>query len=296
MNEKLFASLQYLIPQHLLSRAAGWLADSQAPSIKNPFIRWFAQRYNIDLSEAIKENPEAYSSFNAFFTRALKPGARQICPEEKSICCPADGALSQAGDIELGRIFQAKGHDYSLIELLGGQKEIAKPFMDGQFATIYLSPKDYHRVHMPLAGRLKTMIHVPGDLFSVNEATTNHVPRLFARNERMIAIFDTQAGPMAVIMVGAMIVASIETAWAGLITPARRKIQTVHYPIEVKQDFEKGEEMGAFKLGSTVVLLFGDSATQWNEAFKPGVITRMGEAIGSFNTQTDSPVSKLSGE
>ena len=281
MNEKLFASLQYLIPQHGLSRAAGCLAETSVPWIKNPFTEWFVKRYDVDMSEAKQEDPTAFNSFNDFFTRELKDGLRPICADENAIACPADGAISQLGDIEYGRIFQAKGQSYSLNELVGGDSELAQPLIGGKFATVYLSPKDYHRVHMPFGGTLRTMVHVPGDLFSVNEATANQVPRLFARNERVVAIFDTAIGPMAVVLVGAMIVASIETVWSGQVTPYKKQIRTSHYPQSESVSLAKGEEMGRFKLGSTAIVLFGPEAMAWDENFSAGSPTRMGEALGT---------------
>ncbi len=279
MNQKLFSAVQYLVPQHALSRAAGWLANTTVPWIKNPFTQWFVKQFKIDMSEAAEENPLAYENFNAFFTRALKPGSREICEDKNSIVFPADGAISQLGDIEYGRIFQAKGQDYSLTELVGGNAELAQDFVGGSFATVYLSPKDYHRVHMPFSGKLRTMIHVPGDLFSVNEATANHVPRLFSRNERVVAIFDTSAGPMAVVLVGAMIVASIETVWAGQITPLAKSVREWHYP-QTDVELNKGDEMGRFKLGSTAIVLFGPDAASWSDALSAGSQTRMGEKMG----------------
>jgi len=281
MNDKLFAALQYAIPQHALSRTAGWLANTTIPWIKDPFTSWFVKRYDVNMSEALEENPLAYKSFNDFFTRALKEGAREICPEPKAIACPADGAISQLGDIEYGRIFQAKGQDYSLEELLGGNSERAHDFVGGKFATVYLSPKDYHRVHMPLAGKLRSMIHVPGDLFSVNEATANEVPRLFSRNERVVTIYDTDAGPMAVVLVGAMIVASIETVWAGQVAPVPRSIREWHYPLDAIE-LAKGDEIGRFKLGSTAIVLFGPDVMNWEDALSAGSPTLMGEEMGSL--------------
>lgn len=280
MNPKFFAGLQYLIPQHALSRAAGWLADTPVSWIKDPFTRWFAARYQVDMSEALEENPCRYASFNDFFTRALKPGVRPIDSEANSIVSPADGAISQLGSIELGRVFQAKGQDYSLTELLGGDPEATKPFMGGKFATVYLSPKDYHRVHMPLSGKLTQMVHVPGDLFSVNEATADNVPRLFARNERVVCFFETEAGPMALVLVGAMIVASIETVWAGQITPYRREVKRVNYDTVPDIQLEKGAEMGRFKLGSTAIVVFGPNAMEWDEKFTAGTATTMGQRLG----------------
>lgn len=286
MNPKLFASLQYLIPQHALSRAAGWLAETSISWIKDPFTRWFVNRYDVNMSEALEENPTRYACFNDFFTRALKPGARPIDTAPDSIVSPADGAISQLGDIELGRVFQAKGQDYSLTELLGGDPDAAQPFMGGKFATVYLSPKDYHRVHMPLAGTLTQMVHVPGDLFSVNEATADQVPRLFARNERLVCFFDTEAGPMALVLVGAMIVASIETTWAGQVTPYRRQVRRTHYNRQETISLAKGEEMGRFKLGSTAIVVFGPQVMEWLPEYKAGTPTIMGQALGQLKSSS----------
>lgn len=282
MNPKLFASLQYLIPQHALSRAAGWLAETTISGIKDPFTRWFVKRYQVNMSEALEQDPSAYASFNDFFTRALKPGARPIDSDRHSIVCPADGAISQLGDIELGRVFQAKGQDYSLTELLGGDPDAAAPFMGGKFATVYLSPRDYHRVHMPLAGKLTQMVHVPGDLFSVNEATADNVPRLFSRNERVVCFFDTEAGPMALVLVGAMIVASIETVWAGQVTPHKRRIVRTDYRQLQSVELAKGDEMGRFKLGSTAIVVFGKDVVQWDAGYRAGSPTVMGEKLGQL--------------
>ncbi|GAA5315737.1 MAG: hypothetical protein AseanaTS_09420 [Candidatus Pelagadaptatus aseana] len=282
MKNSLFIGLQYLLPQHALSRAAGWLANTSIAWIKNPFTRWFVNRYDIDMSEAAQSDPCAYRSFNDFFTRALKDGARPIDSANNTVVFPADGAISQLGNIQHGRVFQAKGQDYSLIELLGGDAETAKPFQDGKFATVYLSPRDYHRVHMPLTGTLKSMIHVPGDLFSVNDVTAENVPRLFSRNERAVCLFDTEAGPMAVILVGAMIVASIETVWAGQVAPVAKTVTTTHYGNQPVIKLEKGEEMGRFKLGSTAIVLFGPDAMNWQKSLETGSPTRMGEAMGQF--------------
>lgn len=281
MNEKLFAALQYITPQHGLSRAAGWLANQRTDWIKNTFIEWFIKRYQVDMSEALEENPRAYEHFNAFFTRALKSDARPLDASAGSIVCPADGAISQLGVIEEGRIFQAKGQMYTAEELLGGDEALAAEFDGGQFATVYLSPKDYHRVHMPYTGQLRRTVAIPGELFSVNTATANQVPRLFSRNERLVSIFDTDVGPMAVVLVGAMIVAGIETVWGGEVAPIRRRIQTRSFLPEPPVVLEKGAEMGRFKLGSTAIVLFGKDRVQWSEAFQAGSPTRMGERLGS---------------
>ncbi|WP_347331476.1 archaetidylserine decarboxylase [Marinimicrobium locisalis] len=281
MNEKLFAALQYITPQHTLSRAAGWLANQRTEWIKDRFIHWFIERYGVDMSEAVEENPKAYSCFNEFFTRALKPGARPIDTTEGSIVCPADGSMSQVGRIEEGRIFQAKGQMYTARELLGGSEALAAEFDQGHFATIYLSPKDYHRVHMPYTGQLRTTVAVPGELFSVNTATARQVPRLFSRNERLVTIFDTDIGPMAVVLVGAMIVAGIETVWGGEVAPIRRKVQTLDFRPQPSITLQKGEEMGRFKLGSTAIVLFGKDKVAWEPAFKADSPTWMGEKLGS---------------
>jgi phosphatidylserine decarboxylase len=276
--QKLFIASQYLLPHHLLSRGVGFLAASETPWIKNTFIRWFARRYNVDMSEAINSDPVSYPSFNAFFTRALRDGARAIDQNANSIVCPADGSVSQAGQIEGGRILQAKGQWYSTLELVGGDENLAAAFDGGAFATIYLSPRDYHRVHMPIAGQLLRTIYIPGDLFSVNQTTADNVPRLFARNERLVCLFNTACGPVAVILVGAMIVAAIETVWAGQVAPAARREICNELPAAMVLD--KGAEMGRFKLGSTVVLLFGKNAVEWDSALSAGAAVRMGQRIG----------------
>lgn len=280
IKESLFIALQYLTPQHGLSRAAGWLGNTRLSFIKKPFTEWFIKRYNVDMSLAAEEDPNAYACFNDFFTRALKADARPIDSADNSIVSPADGAISQLGQISDGRVFQAKGRDYSLQELLGGNGELSAEFADGHFATVYLSPKDYHRVHMPYAGTLRQMIHVPGDLFSVNDVTASRVPRLFARNERAVCIFDTDIGPMAVILVGAMIVASIETVWAGQVAPIQRQVQTFNYTNDNPIHLEKGEEMGRFKLGSTAIVVFPKDAVQWLDNYEAGTPTVMGASLG----------------
>ncbi len=287
-KNRAFALLQEFVPQHLLSRAVGKLADCKIGWVKNTFIKLFAKQYKVDMSEALEENLEAYPSFNAFFTRALKASSRPISPDPSKIVSPADGAVSQLGAIEQGRIYQAKGHDYTLTSLLAGQDRLAEEFADGSFATIYLSPKDYHRVHMPVDGKLREMIYVPGDLFSVNTATTEEVNGLFARNERLVCIFDTAAGPMAMILVGAMIVAGIETVWSGQEAPPARTLKAERYdqtpaPIVLV----KGEEMGRFKLGSTVILLFGKDMIDWLDTYQAGTATRLGEPLAQIHQTAD---------
>lgn len=286
--EKIFSLLQYLVPQSFLSRAAGCLAETRVKWIKDPFTRWFVKQYQVNMSEAAEEDPTTYQTFNDFFTRALKSGARPIHEDANSIVFPADGAISQLGAIKQGRIFQAKGQDYTCQELLGGDLTLSEHFANGQFATVYLSPKDYHRVHMPMTGTLTKMIHVPGDLFSVNNATANHVPRLFSRNERVVCVFDTEIGPMAVVLVGAMIVASIETAWAGQVTPQHKRIQHWDYLSDASSKIqkpiilEKGAELGRFKLGSTAIILFGKDVMTWADNLGHQTPTRMGEKMGAF--------------
>ncbi|MFB4370817.1 MULTISPECIES: archaetidylserine decarboxylase [unclassified Pseudomonas] len=282
MKERLFILSQHLIPHHLLSRLIGCAAECRAAWFKNRLIGWFAKQYQVDMSEAQVEDLNAYEHFNAFFTRALKDGARPLDNTPGAVLCPADGAISQLGRIEHGRVFQAKGHNYSVTELLGGDSERAAAFMGGDFATVYLSPKDYHRVHMPLAGTLREMIYVPGRLFSVNQTTAENVPELFARNERVVCLFDTERGPMAVVLVGAMIVASIETVWAGLITPPKRELKTVRYDEAARGpiSLEKGVELGRFKLGSTAIVLFGPEQVKWAEELGANSPVRMGQLLG----------------
>ena len=279
MNPTLFIQLQKLVPQHGLSRLVGKLAASRKPFIKNRLIPWFVKRYQVDMSLAQETNPLAYASFNDFFTRALRADVRPINTDANTIVCPADGAISQLGKIIDGRIFQAKGQDYSVLELLGGDQELTNEFMGGDFATVYLSPKDYHRVHMPFSGKLRCMISVPGELFSVNTVTAENIPRLFSRNERVVAIFDTSIGPMAVVLVGAMIVAGIETVWDGQIAPfASREIAVSQYPYQ-SFSYKKGDEMGRFKLGSTAIVLFAKNKIRWLEKFHATAPTKMGEAF-----------------
>lgn len=281
MNKKLFITLQHLVPQHALSRVVGSIASSHNRLIKNSFIKWFVKRYQVDMSLAAEENPCAYASFNDFFTRALKPGIRPICGEPTALVCPADGAISQLGKIVNGRVFQAKGQGYTVEELLGGDPELAQQFSDGDFATVYLSPKDYHRVHMPYGGKLVKMISIPGDLFSVNTVTAENVPRLFSRNERVAAIFETEIGPMAVVLVGAMIVAGIETVWDGQLAPmGSREVETSLYPYQ-NISLERGAEMGRFKLGSTAIILFAKDKITWEPQFKAGSATRVGVKLAS---------------
>ncbi len=293
MNKKtLFAAIQYPLPHHFISRLVGFLAQSRIGWLKNILISQFIKTFKVNMEEAAQPNPKAYENFNEFFTRPLKDDVRPVVALENSMACPVDGTVSQLGDIDYGRIFQAKGHSYSVLELLGGDVERAAPFMGGQFATIYLSPKDYHRIHMPVTGTLRQMVHVPGRLFSVNPATTENVDGLFARNERVVAIFDTEYGPMAMVLVGAMIVASIETVWSGQVTPLNREVAVSNYSEQPQAiTLEKGAELGRFKLGSTIVMLYGPEMAEFLDRFEAGTPTLMGEYFGQFLTDSDKPES-----
>ncbi len=273
----------YLLPHHLLSRIVQWSTRCRRFPLRKSITRWFVSHYNVDMSEALEPDPDAYPDFNSFFTRTLRPEARPVVQEAGQICFPADSAISQLGDIHGEQIFQAKGHTYSLIELLGGSKERARPFEDGRFATMYLSPGDYHRVHMPLSGRLVETVYIPGRLFSVAPDYTESVPRLFARNERVACIFQTEAGPMAVVLVGAIFVGSIETIWAGEITPPRGKgIKVTSYAADDNViQLERGEELGRFNMGgSTIIVLFGAGCVEWQTGLVPEMRTQFGQALG----------------
>ena len=284
MTDHLKILLQYLLPKHLVSRLVGRLAAKEGTRLPQWLIKRFIRQYKVNMSEALYENPAHYASFNDFFTRALKADARPVVEDESLLAMPVDGAISQLAPIMQGRIIQAKGHDYSARTLLGGDKALAEPFMGGDFATIYLAPKDYHRIHMPIDGVLKTMIYVPGELFSVNPLTASRVPELFARNERVVCVFDTAVGPMAMVLVGATIVASIETVWSGTVTPpAGKRIQRWDYDTATAPRLAKGAEMGRFKLGSTVVCLFAPGKVTLSEQLLPGMPTRMGTEFGYIN-------------
>ena len=283
LKQHLFIAFQYLLPQHLLSRIVGKIAASEIYWVKNLFITSFIKKFNINMQEAKLKNADDFVSFNDFFTRELEDGARPINHNANTIVSPADGAISQIGDIKDGRVFQAKGQDYSLLELLGGDKTLNNEFIDGKFTTIYLSPKDYHRVHMPISGKLRKMIYVPGDLFSVNQTTAENVPRLFSRNERLVAIFDTEHGPMAMVLVGAMIVAAIEPVWAGRITPPKRERKVTEYTNPQPIELQQGAEMGRFLLGSTVVLCFAKNQINWINELSAESPLKVGETIANSN-------------
>lgn len=280
MKDDVFVALQRLTPHHTLSRLIGLLAHSTNPWVKNTFIQGFVDRYQPNMNEALVSDPLAYPSFNAFFTRELKEGARPICASPNSLACPADGAISQLGTIQDGSIFQAKGHEFQLSDLLGGSHAVEAELMNGKFMTVYLSPKDYHRVHIPAAATLTATRFVPGRLFSVNPVTTSTLPRLFARNERLVCIFETDFGPMVVVLVGAMIVASIKTVWSGVVAPLRRKVsETKHNQSPIQ--FEKGDEIGQFLLGSTAIVLL-PSNVELDSDLKANSKVHMGQSIGSW--------------
>ena len=281
LRDYLFALPQYLLPHHLLSGLAWAFTRLRLGPVTRLMIRWFVHRYGVNLAEARDPDPGGYPTFNAFFTRALKPGARPLAAGPGEAACPVDGTVSRAGPLEGGRILQAKGMHFSATELLGGDAELAAPFENGGFATLYLSPRDYHRIHMPLGGRLRAMVHVPGRLFSVNAATTRCVPRLFARNERVACLFDTEAGPMALVLVGALFVGSIETVWHGEVTPPTRlRVRRWDYTGAAQPVLlEKGQEMGRFNMGSTVIVMFGAGRARMLPAIAPGTPVRMGQPL-----------------
>ena len=275
----------YPLPHHFLSRLVLW-ATRQESRATPAAIRWFARKFDVDMKDAIEEDLGSYTSFNRFFTRALKPEARPIDQQSHSICSPADGRISAIGEITEGRIYQAKGRDYSLEVLIGGDQNAARRLANGGFTTIYLSPRDYHRLHMPVAGTLLSQTHIPGRLFSVGPHTVRALPNLFARNERVIAQFETEAGLMALILVGAINVAAIETVWHGLVTPPqRRSMNTINYPGEQAVTLAKGDEMGRFNIGSTIIVLM-ENPVAWRVDLQAGDAVRMGQFLGSLPAPT----------
>ena len=278
---RLFILFQYLLPHHLLSRMVGVLAQNHL--LRKLFIRAFIKRYKVDLSQAKIQDVERFENFNAFFTRELQDGARPLANAQGAIVCPADGAISQLGNITAGNLLQAKGRHYSCESLLAGDVQMAGLFRDGTFATIYLSPRDYHRVHMPMAGVLKKTVYVPGKLFSVNQTTADAVPDLFTVNERLICLFDTKLGPMVVILVGAMIVAGIDTVWAGEICPrsGKREIQITDYANQAPAvELPLGGELGRFRLGSTAIVLFPHGTINFASSLKATSSVAMGQLLG----------------
>jgi len=277
---------QYLIPQKGLTAAVHRMTRRRSPVwLKNWAIHRFVRAFSVDLSEAEHSDVSRYKDFNAFFTRALKVGARPIVAADDALACPVDGTVSQCGGIDSDRIFQAKGRSYSLDTLLGGDTLLSRPFRDGLFATLYLSPRDYHRIHMPYAGRLRCTVHVPGRLFSVSPLTTRVVPGLFARNERLACLFDTDFGPMALVLVGAVNVASMETVWAGVVTPPfAARVETRRFLASASDEsvaLAKGEELGRFNMGSTVIVIVPPGTARWSSDLREGGVVRMGERLAT---------------
>ncbi|MBS1131411.1 MAG: Phosphatidylserine decarboxylase [Proteobacteria bacterium] len=279
MSDRLAVLPQYLIPKQALTVLAGKLASAKAGGLTTSVIRWFVRRYNVNMTEAANPDIASYKSFNEFFTRPLKDGARPAA--DADFLCPVDGAISQYGPIDRDQIFQAKGHSYSTTALVGGDRKLAEQFENGSFATLYLSPRDYHRIHMPCDGKLTRMIYVPGALFSVNPTTARGVPGLFARNERVICVFESEFGSFVLTLVGATIVGSMATVWHGTINPPRPGVIREWRYDEQNIRLKKGQEMGRFLLGSTVVMLFPKKTLAFNPDWSPSRAIRMGEQMGS---------------
>jgi phosphatidylserine decarboxylase len=277
MKDRVTVLPQYLLPKQALTRLAGRIASAEGGAFTTALIRWFVRHYGVDMSEALDPRIESYKSFNDFFTRALKPGARPLAAAD--LVCPVDGAVSQCGSMEKDRILQAKNHHYTITALVGGDEALASRMEHGSFATVYLAPRNYHRIHMPCDGRLLRMIHVPGDLFSVNPATARGVPGLFARNERVVCVFEGPLGPFVMALVGATIVGSVATVWHGVVTPPRTgQVREWRYqPGECS--LKQGEEMGRFLLGSTVVMLFPRDTLRFNPRWSPELTVRLGEEM-----------------
>jgi len=279
MNRRILA--QYLTPKRLLSRAMGRFTRITWPWLKNWCIRTFCKKYNVDLSLSANPDITSYQHFDDFFTRPLRDGIRSAVSEPGALACPVDGYVSEFGAIKEGQLYQAKGQYYSLLSLLGNQQDWETLFAAGHFATFYLSPRDYHRVHMPEAGQLMGMCYVPGDFFSVNPLSVQHIPRLFARNERVVSIFKTPAGYMAVILIGAMCVGSMETRWAGVVAPNDlRTVQRIDYTADAfATTLQRGEEMGRFHMGSTAIILWSEPSLMWDSSMQPDVAVNMGQRI-----------------
>ena len=277
MSDRLAVLPQYLMPKQALTLLAGQLASARLGGLTTSVIRWFVSRYNVNMAEAADPDIANYASFNDFFTRALKPGARPLAAAD--LICPVDGAISQFGPIAKDQIFQAKGHTYSTTALLGGDATQAARFDDGHFATLYLSPRDYHRIHMPCAGELTRMVHVPGDLFSVNPTTARGVPGLFARNERVVCFFESAQGPFGLVLVGATIVGSMATVWHGQVNPPRTGVLRHWDYAKGQVRLQQGEEMGRFLLGSTVVMLFPKGPLRFNPQWASARAIQLGESM-----------------
>ncbi|MBI2383827.1 MAG: phosphatidylserine decarboxylase [Gammaproteobacteria bacterium] len=284
LRDRLIGGVQLALPTNALSSAMFHLTRIRTPWFKNAFIRVFMKLFRISLDEAYIEDPRRFEHFNAFFTRELKRGARQVAADPRICLCPVDGTVSQIGDIRDGRIVQAKGLDYTAAELLGSE-EAAAQFRGGRFATIYLAPYNYHRIHMPADGTLREWSYVPGRLFSVNAATVRGLPRVFARNERLCAIFDTAHGPVAMVLVGALFVGSLETVWSGCVSPPHGQAPGQYVPRSPVQ-LGRGVEMGRFNMGSTVILLTAPGAVNWSPTMRPGATVRMGQTLGIFNARS----------
>lgn len=279
-TQEVLTKLQYILPHHTLSKMMSKLTHCENKIWKNLFIKQIIKHYGVDMNEALEQDINSFKSFNDFFTRELNPAVRPLTTTPNAIACPADGSVSQTGKINDGEIFQAKGKSFTATDLLGGDPARAEPFNNGIYTTIYLSPKDYHRLHMPLTGTLREMVHIPGRLFSVNTATTQSVPGLFARNERVAALFDTDAGPMALVLVGAIFVSSIETVWHGVVTPPSiTSVRSWKYQ-ENAPVLKIGQEMGRFNMGSTIIVLFGNKKAKWDSNFTAEKVVRLGEHIG----------------
>ncbi|HQR97702.1 MULTISPECIES: archaetidylserine decarboxylase [unclassified Polaromonas] len=280
MSERFEVFLQYLLPKQALTEFGSHIASMRGGAVTTRIIRWFVGKYGVNMGEAANPDIGSYPTFNEFFTRALKPGVRPLAAAD--LICPVDGAISQFGAIEGDRIFQAKGHHYSTTALVGGDRALAAQFEGGSFATIYLSPKDYHRIHMPTGGRLQRMIYVPGELFSVNPATARGVPGLFARNERVVCVFESARGPFVLVLVGATIVGSMATVWHGVVNPPRTKeVREWRYDGQAPVELAQGDEMGRFLLGSTVVMLFPKGPCHFNPDWAPGAAVRLGELMAN---------------
>jgi phosphatidylserine decarboxylase len=280
LSDRLPVLPQYVVPKQALTTFAGWVAGKDRGAVTTWIIRRFVAKYGVDMGEALDSDIASYPSFNAFFTRALKPGARPLAAAD--LVSPVDGAISQFGAIEGDQIFQAKGHSYTTTALVGGDAALAARFQSGSFATLYLSPRDYHRIHMPCDGRLLRMTYVPGELFSVNPATARGVPGLFARNERVVCVFETPRGPFVLVLVGATIVGSMATTWHGVVNPPRGgEVREWRYD-DRQIRLRKGEEMGRFLLGSTVVMLFPAPPLDFNPAWAPARPVRLGEAMAGY--------------
>ena len=280
MSERFEVFLQYLLPKQALTEFGSHIASMRGGAVTTRIIRWFVGKYGVNMAEAANPDIGSYPTFNEFFTRALKPGVRPLAAAD--LVCPVDGAISQFGAIEGDRIFQAKGHHYSTTALVGGDRELAAQFEGGSFATIYLSPRDYHRIHMPTGGRLQRMIYVPGELFSVNPATARGVPGLFARNERVVCVFESARGPFVLVLVGATIVGSMATVWHGVVNPPRTKeVREWRYEGQSPVELAQGDEMGRFLLGSTVVMLFPRGPCHFNPDWAPGAAVRLGELMAN---------------